>query len=93
MACFTFGSLTVRFALVHLLFLYYSCIMTEILELDENLLSGSVPFEMASLKELQYLKVKSNSLTGEISKQLCQNALSVLEVDCNEVSCSCCEFC
>lgn len=70
----------------------------ERLSLNSNQLTGSVPsFLMTSYKDLTYLAIEDNLLTGDLDR-LCENESSaVLKADClgtnPEVTCACCDFC
>jgi hypothetical protein len=73
--------------------------LSRLVELDlfDNQLSGTIPQQLVSLTSLVSLELNQNDLEGSIDPEFCATldapeTLSI-EVDCDEVSCSCCEGC
>ena len=69
--------------------------VTAHLDLSDNKLQGTIPFEMSNLKLLTNLELDSNALTGNMPFAVCSQ-LPFLEnavVDCDDVVCWCCEGC
>jgi hypothetical protein len=64
----------------------------QVLRLDGNELTGPIPTDLGNFPFLTVLDVHANRLTGTVPESVCQlvsgGGLSV-EVDCNEVTCSC----
>jgi hypothetical protein len=65
--------------------------------MEYNFFEGEVPVEFGNLKELEMLKLVRNLMTGTIPENVCAvfgaDDLKHLEVDCREVTCSCCAKC
>lgn len=71
----------------------YTAINTlQVLSLDNNKFSGSVPSKFFFMSKLHDLTLQGNDLTGTVSP-VCPNGLTTLTVDCSKVSCSCCTRC
>jgi len=66
-----------------------------LLDLNNNELSGTIPFEFMKLKSLINLELNKNNLTGSMPTGVCSRLplLEVARVDCEIVSCWCCEGC
>jgi hypothetical protein len=67
------------------------------LALDFNQLSGEIPSSLGGLSFLEILRVKNNNLVGTMPSEICSlqemGGVGELKVDCDEVSCSCCDGC
>lgn len=69
---------------------------SEFINLSSNEISGTIPPEISLLTNLERLDLTSNDLTGNMPLEICTHrdeGLSVLAVDCAEVSCTCCDSC
>ena len=66
--------------------------------LSNNLLTGTIPTTLGNLANLSVLEVQGNALTGEMPSEVCAldnfaSELHYIQADCQEITCSCCEFC
>jgi Leucine-rich repeat (LRR) protein len=67
-----------------------------ILFLRDNLLTGPVPAELAQLERVNVITLDSNSLTGSMPVEACNDfnkTQPAIFIDCEEVFCPCCNFC
>ena len=79
---------------------HFSCSLSDllvmlvvILDVSDNLLTGTVPASYANLVNLGSFDVSGNTVTGEIPQGMCGlDGLSTLVADCS-VSCTCCTAC
>lgn len=73
----------------------------EVLRLDNNTLTGSLPLELNTLTNLNRLSMQSNQVTGDLDGLLCENGMGtflfdqlLLEADCkdgnDDLKCYCC---
>ena len=61
------------------------------LSLASNQLSGTIPSSFEKLTQLKYLGLYNNSqLTGTIPSVLCSNSEIGIQINCTNVSCTCC---
>lgn len=68
-------------------------VIAVILDISDNLLTGTVPASYANLVNLQSFDVSGNAITGEISQGMCGlDDLSTFVTDCS-VTCTCCSAC
>eukprot|EP00541_Cyclophora_tenuis_P009301 CAMPEP_0116551310 /NCGR_PEP_ID=MMETSP0397-20121206/5892_1 /TAXON_ID=216820 /ORGANISM="Cyclophora tenuis, Strain ECT3854" /LENGTH=229 /DNA_ID=CAMNT_0004076199 /DNA_START=135 /DNA_END=824 /DNA_ORIENTATION=+ len=58
--------------------------------LSDNLLTGEIPSSYVTLSSLDRLLISGNNITGTVSTGMCELGLSIFEVDCSIVECSCC---
>ena len=72
----------------------------QILVLDDNSLTGTLPTELGLLKNLEYFSITGNELTGNVPNEICDitesqggGFLQTLDVDCESVDCDCCLYC
>jgi hypothetical protein len=68
------------------------------LSMDSNRLAGTIPSTLGNLQQLFYIDLYNNTLTGTIPSQWCNysitddySILSGIAIDCDEMTCSCCE--
>ena len=61
------------------------------LHLGTNHLTGSIPTEIALLTSLTYLDIADNRLSGAIPTRLCSHHRHSFRIDCDKITCSCCE--
>jgi hypothetical protein len=68
--------------------------------LNNNDFSGEIPLDsIENIEKLQEVKLQGNSLTGSVPSSFCSSGvrgygkgeLSVFEVDCTAVECTCCD--
>jgi hypothetical protein len=65
-----------------------------VMSLKNNELSGTVPSELGRLSSLSTLTLHDNNLSGQVPLEVCNIAMiDILNVDCDEISCSCCTEC
>lgn len=65
----------------------------ERLQLHNNSFVGEIPPELESLGNLDMVTFHENDLEGEVPPGLCDDFLSRLSADCEEVTNSCCTEC
>jgi hypothetical protein len=67
------------------------------LKLQSNDLSGTVPMELSFLTNLITLELQQNNLIGSVPMEVCTRLGAPLDVsiqvECDEVTCSCCDGC
>ena len=65
----------------------------ETLILSENEIFGEIPQALGNLANLEVLDVGGNNLRGVIPERVCELPMAEITADCEEVSCTCCDFC
>jgi hypothetical protein len=63
------------------------------INLSSNRLTGTIPPALAGIESLSFCGLDENSLTGSVDQSFCANAFIVLNIDCDEVECTCCMCC
>jgi len=63
------------------------------IDFSHNNLRGEIPEGLASISELETLKLQYNKLVGTFPEGICSGGSVSFQVDCDAVSCSCCENC
>ncbi|KAF8709805.1 hypothetical protein HU200_029517 [Digitaria exilis] len=58
----------------------------EMVNLGENLLSGVIPQQLGQCRNLKFLNLSSNNLSGSLDKDLCPHCMAVFDVSGNELS-------
>lgn len=67
--------------------------------LSGNLFGGLIPTQLSQLQQLQTLQLEGNRFYASMPDEICTladrfgSSLSVMGVDCSEVSCPCCTCC
>merc|ERR1711935_109567 len=65
-----------------------------LLNLDRNQISGSLPQSLEKMTLLRGLNLSFNrDLVGRIPDLLCNQHLSYLQADCDNIDCPCCTTC
>jgi len=59
-------------------------------DFSNNLLTGEIPSSYVTLSSLDRLVISGNSIVGTASTGMCELDLSVFQVDCAILECSCC---
>jgi hypothetical protein len=64
------------------------------LSLNNNVLSGAIPYDLSFLENLKALHMGDNELSGELPTDICKlGNLDELSVDCDRQGCLCCTEC
>ena len=61
------------------------------LYLNNNKLTGTIPTEIGLLTSLGLLFLYNNDLIGSIPTHLCSDPYTFFRIDCDKITCSCCE--
>ena len=60
------------------------------LDMDQNQLTGTIPSTFENLTNLNSLFLSSNHLMGTVPPTICTFSEKIIQVDCANISCSCC---